>query len=161
MLTQKMMLLALLVNDVMFAFKLWRSRASFGEAVIIWRSQHLLPTANIVRRACYRRSPPAAGANDWSSAEIKGFLFPSVRKVLGGVGASFKKPPRSRPFSKAPPQKTRPHKNASPAPPQNASPTKKESLLEEALLGRFNEIILYRTICRRRHRGREGYSHAR
>ncbi|MBR3893690.1 MAG: hypothetical protein IKJ35_00935, partial [Clostridia bacterium] len=93
--TQKMMLLALLVNDVapslfinegandvMFAFKMWQSRASFGEAVIIWRSQHLLPKANIVRRACYRRSPPAAGAIDWSSVGKKTYLYTHAIKVF-------------------------------------------------------------------------------
>ena len=35
-----------------------------------------------------------------SERRDKGFPFPFVRKALGGVGASFKKPPRSRPPKK-------------------------------------------------------------
>ena len=98
-----MMLLALLVNDVAPSLKNNEGANDVMFASKTWQSQHHFPKANIVRRACYRRSPPAAGAIDWSSAQMKNYLYTHAIKVLGGVGASFKKPPQTRPSKNASP----------------------------------------------------------
>ena len=125
-----MMLLALLVNDVAPSLKNNEGANDVMFASKTWQSQHHFPKANIVRRACYRRSPPAAGAIEWSSAGINDYIDTHAIKVFEGVwkkscaekkechrGICLHRSPRvSAPpqaaFFKKHPHKTHPSKNA-------------------------------------------------